>query len=184
MPLANTSRQFGSLTKFLHWTIFILFCAQYFLINRRDYFPKGDSRIIEYTLLHKSIGILLLALAVVFILWRHAGTRPKLPGSSPRWQILLARVTHSLLYIVLLLMPFSGIMMSMFSGYGASFFGLDLPMLFDENKAISGFFHEMHEIMAWIIIALVGLHIVGALYHHFKLKDNVLKRMLPFAKPD
>ena len=57
-----------------------------------------------------------------------------------------------------------------------------IPLKIAQNDTINSIGRELHEINAWILTALVAVHILAALYHHFILKDNVLKRMLPFAK--
>ena len=68
MALANTKKEFGTLTKLLHWTIFALFVVQYFLVYRREYFPKNSPEKIQYILLHKSFGLCVLFLAVLMIM--------------------------------------------------------------------------------------------------------------------
>ena len=179
MPFQNTSEKFGSLTKFLHWSIAILFFIQYFLVYRREYFPNDTREKLQYLLLHKSLGICVLFLALTMILWRKIGTRPLMPKSMTRRELLAAKSTHILLYIAMFLMPLSGIFMSIFAGYAVSFFGLfDLPMLFAKNESIGTVLYKTHVASSYLIIALVGVHTAAALYHHYIKRDNVLQRML------
>jgi cytochrome b561 len=180
MGLKNTTEKFGSLTKLLHWVIFGLFVLQYFLVYRREYFPKESAEKLQYMLLHKSIGVCLLVIALVMLLWRHAGTRPTMPKQMSGLEAGLARFIHLLLYIVMLVMPISGILMSMFGGYNISVFGwYTLPMLFQKNEALGNIMYTTHVWSSYAIIGLVGLHALAALYHHFIKHDNILKRMLP-----
>ena len=77
-------------------------------------------------------------------------------------------------------MPLCGWIMSVASERVPSFFGFfRLPLPIKPNKALALFMKESHEIIAWILVGMVVLHVLAALKHHFINKDNVLKRMLP-----
>jgi cytochrome b561 len=179
MSLVNTSKRFGMITKWLHWSIFGLFVSQFFLIYRKDYFPDHAPEKLQYMLLHKSLGVIVLLLAIFMIFWRHLGQRPQFVANMTRFEKQLAGTVHILLYTLMLAMPLTGIAMSMFSGYAVSVFGqFDLPMLVEKNKEIAGLFHEIHEWLSYAVIGIVGIHILGALIHHFIRKDETLKRML------
>lgn len=79
----------------------------------------------------------------------------------------------------MLIMPLSGLLGSITGGHDVSFFGLfDIPALSNQDKVFSNFCWSTHETCAYLLIACVILHISGALYHHFILKDNVLRRMM------
>lgn len=178
MAFKNTAEKFGSLTKLLHWAIAILFVVQYFLVYRREYLPEDSPTSLEYILLHKSLGVVVLPLALLMILWRYVGTRPIMPMNMSNLEVLFAKLTHFLLYLSMLVMPVTGYVMSCLSGYGVSLFGWKLPNPFVQNKALAGSFHEIHVLCSYVIIGLVAVHIVAALYHHFVRKDNILKRMV------
>lgn len=179
MPLENTAEKFGSLTKFLHWIIFMLFLLQYFLVYRREFLPNDTQEKMRYLLLHKSIGICVLILAAIMVYWRKIGVRPKNPSNMTSKEIIAAKYTHLLLYIVMFIMPISGILMSLYAGYAVSFFGFfNLPMLVSKNETIGGIFYQMHVFCSYFIIALVAFHAFAALYHHYVRKDDVLKRMI------
>lgn len=178
MPLQNTSEKFGTLTKSLHWAIFLLFVVQYYLVYRREYFPKDTHEKMQYLMLHKSLGVVVLLLAALMLAWRHVGTRPLMPSNMALIERKAANVSHVLLYVAMFLMPLSGIFMSMFGGYKISFFGLfDLPMLFSKNEGLGNFLYQTHVYSSYVIIGLVAIHASAALYHHYVRKDNVLTRM-------
>jgi len=180
MALKNSAEKFGSLTKLLHWLIFFLFIGQFFLVYRREYFPKNSPEKLQYILLHESLGVLLLVLALFMITWRHVGVRPTMPAHMSKFEKLIAKTTHLLLYATMLIQPLTGIAMSEYSGYEVGVFGwFKLPMLVAKNEQMGHLMSEIHEISSFVIIGLVSLHVIGALYHHFIKKDKVLLRMLP-----
>lgn len=174
----NSAEKFGSLTKFLHWLIAMLFFAQFFLVYRRAAFPKDAPEKLQYLQLHESFGITVFILGSIMIFWHFASTRPIFPMNMSRVEIFVARGIHFLLYLYMLIMPLSGVFMSLFGGYEVFFFRWELPNLLAENKELSGLFYNFHVVSAYIIGTLVVFHTFAALYHHFIRKDNVLKRIL------
>jgi len=181
MSLQNTPEKFGSLTKLLHWTIFILFMVQYFLVYRREYFPKTSPEKLQYMLLHKSFGVCVLALALTMLIWGRIGKRPAMPINMSGLEKFAAKSIHLLLYVVMFVMPITGMLMSQFAGYPVSVFGwFDMPSFFSKNESLAHFFKETHEISSFIIMGIVGIHVFAAFFHHYVRKDNVLTRMLPF----
>jgi len=174
-------KKFGFVSKCLHWGIFVLVCANFFLIWQRESFLKDDPRSLEYILLHKSIGIVIFVLAILFIFWHLVRARPALNLSKP--QRMATRSVHNLLFLLLIAMPLSGYVMSVTSNHPVSFFGLfQLPSLIGENKALSELAFQIHAACGWALIILVAMHVLAAFFHHFVSKDNVLRRMLPFGK--
>lgn len=126
--------------------------------------------------LHKAFGALVLMLVAARLVVRLSTATPANPP-IPRWELLLANVTHVLLYIFLFAVPLSGVWMSNSYGYGVSFFGLELPRLFPENKEIAHTAEEVHELLAFTLIGLVVLHVTGALKHRFIDRNDVIYRM-------
>lgn len=177
--LRNTTKKFGVFEKLIHWSIFIVISAQYYLVWGQDLFPEGAPIRDEYTLLHKSLGLVALLLGLFFVLWRRMNERPLPPYLQPRWQKVIATMTHHLLLTILILMPLLGYFMSCASGKTISFFGLyTLPNLIGPHEQLGKLLFQAHVKLGDLFIILIGLHIVAALYHHFIIKDNVLKRMI------
>lgn len=181
--MLNTKKKYGILMKFIHWSVALLFIAQFCLIYRRWALPEDAPQKIQYILLHKSFGVLLLGLALVYLIVRHLGQRPAWPAQMPKHERWLARLTHIGLAITMFAMPISGLLMSGLGGNLVKFFGYPLPTLLPVNKALSGQFYNAHVWISYTIIGLFALHVIGALVHHFIRKDDVLRRMLPFARP-
>ncbi len=183
MPLKNTPKQFGSLTKLFHWSIFILFTTQFYLIYSRWWLiPEDSPKSLDYILLHKSLGVLLVAIGLGFLIVRRLGQRPPDVSQSKKERIA-AKATHHSLLLLIVLMPVSGMLMSMFGQWGLKFFGIDLPV-FEHNPTLSKFFRDAHEWISFAVIGLVSIHVLASLFHHFIRKDNVLNRMRPFGIKD
>jgi cytochrome b561 len=140
--------------------------------------PKGPWKG-ELFDLHKSFGILVLMLGAVRIGWRLGNPWPGPVDTVPPWQRKLARVLHLLLLAMMLALPLSGWAMSSAGDHPVSFFGLfTLPPLLAVDKDLGKSLSEVHEVLAWTLLALLVLHVGAALRHHFIARDATLRRML------
>lgn len=166
------------LTKLLHWLMAALIIFMLVLGISLDEFEGA----LKGTLMgvHKSLGAMILALAIVRALWWLGQTKPALVKTLPEWVKPFINFGHNLLYAFMVIMPLSGWLMSNAAGYPVSVFGwFTLPTLVEKNMALRGAMGELHETAAWVLIAMLALHIGAAVYHHRVLKDETLTRMLP-----
>jgi cytochrome b561 len=132
-------------------------------------------------MLHKSFGITVLALMILRLYWLHHSGRPELPASVPRWEVRVSRIVQYSLYGLLIAMPIVGWVMSVLSDHIPNFFGLcnlPIPGLMP-HPALADQFFLAHQIIAYILIGLIILHILGAVKHAVVDKDKILQRMLP-----
>ncbi|MDP2122878.1 MAG: cytochrome b [Parvibaculum sp.] len=129
---------------------------------------------------HFGFGLIVLVVMVFWLGWRMSKPRPALPP-MPRWQEIAAKSVHHLLMLCVTLQPIFGLMMVTTSKRDPVAFGV-IPLKIVQNDTINGIGHVLHGINGRLLLALVLIHVAAALYHHFVLKDNVLKRMLPFGK--
>ncbi|HQS96140.1 MAG: cytochrome B [Novosphingobium sp. 17-62-19] len=130
--------------------------------------------------LHKGTGMVILVLSLARIGWRFTWTTPEWPTTMGRLQRLTAKGTHATLYVLMLVLPVTGwIMSSANSKYPISIWGLfEWPKLaVAKGSALAEVSHEGHEVLGFLMAGLVVLHIVAALHHHFIIKDNILRRM-------
>ena len=129
--------------------------------------------------LHKSFGILLVLIMLTRIVWRFVITKPEHLTSHKPWELRLAHIIHWILYLGILLILITGYLIATSENRPIEVFELfNVPAViqaFEEQEDIAGFIHEW---AAYVIMAFVGLHILGALKHHFIDKDKTLKRML------
>lgn len=178
MSLINTTETFGSLTKLLHWTLFVLFILQFYLVYQHGFVAKESPWHDRLIFLHVSFGFVTAIFALLFIFTRIIGKRPIYINTSP-FETFLAKAVHFLLYVVMLVQPLSGMMMSLAGGYDVSVFGLFTITAFaQKNEPLSHFLFQVHVWNSYMIIALVSLHALAALFHHFIRRDRVLIRMI------
>ncbi len=100
----------------------------------------------------------------------------------PRWQALLAKAAHIALYGLMIVLPLSGWLMLSAAGKPIPFFAWELPPLVAPSKSVAKAIAEVHETIASVGYALIGLHAAAALFHHYLLRDNTLRLMLPGAR--
>lgn len=119
-------------------------------------------------------------LAVVRLLWRNANTQPALPDKLNPLERFAAHATHGLLYAAMFILPLSGYVDSSAGGYHIAFFDLfELPLLIPENKTVFDIALLIHQLVGYGLIGPLVLHLGAVAKHHFVLRDNVLRRMLP-----
>ncbi len=153
--------------KILHWLMGAL--VIFMLIN-------------GYFTWHKAVGVTLLFLFGLRIILR-AVSSDDLVTRPPTLQERAAYAGHILLYFLMFAIPATGLLRSLYAGSKIKFFGLfEINSFLTANKPLTGFFRETHAMLTNILWAVVAAHILAALYHHFILKDETLRRMLFMSK--
>lgn len=183
MSLRNSVLNYGSLAKFFHWAVALLIFVMLGLGLYMTGLDPSPFMFSTYTW-HKSLGLVVLLLAVLRLGWRLYSKPPRfLRDQMKSWEIKLAHITHFLLYICMFAMPLSGwLMISADHNPDPTIFGFEIPALISPNPDLLPVFHSVHFLTAWGLIALILLHGAGALKHHFINKDRSLIRMLPFGR--
>ena len=178
MQLKNTLTRYGAVAQLFHWLIVVLIITQFVLAKRAE----GLAPVAKIGVLatHKSVGITILALALLRLAWRLLNPVPPAPATTPRWQQRAAHASHFLLYALLFITPVLGWLMSSARNFSVSWWGLvTLPDFIEPNRQTYEVLHEVHEIMAYTLATIAVIHIAAALKHHFADRDDVLRRMLP-----
>ncbi|KQU61768.1 cytochrome B [Sphingomonas sp. Leaf339] len=171
----DTIARYSRVAMWFHWTIAV------FVIANLAIGLLHDSVLGFAFPIHKALGITVLALTAARLAWRLAHRAPPLPAHTPAWERGAAHATHWALYLLMIALPVTGWLMVSGSAQRRplTWFGLfDIPYL-PVGKAAGGFGHESHEILGWVMLALVVLHIGAALRHRLILRDHVLARMAP-----
>lgn len=182
MDMRNTTDRWGAVAQLLHWLIVALIVIQAALGITGRLLPLGVEKL-ALLARHKSIGITILALTALRLLWRWLNPTPPLPSNLRLHERVLAHCTHAGLYVLLLVMPVTGWVMSSARGFPVSWFGLyQLPDLVPKSERLYEAMVTTHALLAVALALTVTLHIAAAIQHHFVLKDDVLRRMLPFGR--
>lgn len=129
--------------------------------------------------LHKNIATLILFLIIIRIFWRYTHPAPKLPDSISSTMKRIAHVAHIMLYLILIILPISGCLLSWGAGYNVPVAYLfNIPQWVNKNAQIVAIVKPIHIYLSWFAGGLVVLHILAALKHHFIDKDSVLLSMM------
>jgi|CXWL01.1.fsa_nt_gi cytochrome b561 len=182
MCFKNTLQTYGVVAKIFHWLMAILVIALLVVgLIMADMENSPDK--FKLIGIHKEVGIVVLFLAALRLGWKVLDVSPLLPNSIGKLAQLGAKLLHLSLYALMFAMPITGWLMSSAAGFPVSMFGLfTMPNLVAPDKEFKHDMNELHETLAWVLIALIVLHLLAALLHHFYYKDNVLTRMLPNLK--
>ena len=130
--------------------------------------------------LHFTFGIIILAVAMVRLLWRLGHNEPEPEAGIPLWQITTARIVYWSLYLLLFIVPILGWINASWRNMPIVMFGLELPKLVATRSPGWQWTGDVHGLLAnYAMLILVGLHVLAALYHYFIRHDRVLQRMLP-----
>lgn len=179
MPLRNTPQQWGALAKTLHWGMALMILALFVLGWVAQGWPLSPTKI-RLFFWHKSLGMLVLTLALIRILLRLYDPPPPLPPGLPAWERGLARANHGALYGIMLAMPLSGWVINSAAKFPFKVFGLvPLPALVAPDKAVQQLAEGVHLTLFWAFSGLLGLHVAAALRHHWIRGNDILLRMLP-----
>jgi cytochrome b561 len=174
----RTRDRYGAAAKIFHWLIFLLLGAQYAVGSIMPHI--GRNTLNEgWVNWHLSIGAAILFVIIVRFAWRLM-MPVALPSSLEPWEYYLSRFTHIVLYGLVLVMTLLGWAAANARGWDVKLFGfITLPALAPNG---SGWGHEagdIHNVLVYVLLGFIGLHVAGALYHYFIRRDQVLQRMLP-----
>jgi len=184
----GSSARYSAGAILIHWLTAAAFAFQIGLGWRLDG-PNGPQTFAAFQL-HKSVGITILLLTLARIAWRLTHRPPPLPALAPIERIG-ATAVHHLFYVLLILMPLSGwlIVSSSKVAIPTFLYGTvpwphipGIAGLAPAAKAmVNDVAGETHEIMAWIALAAIALHVLGALKHQLFERGDYLARMVPFG---
>lgn len=177
--MLDSPRRYSSPAIVLHWITALLMAAVLLLPLYWEQLEGPVKR--DYVNLHKSIGVVIIVVAVIRLAWRFIDPPPELPAENAPWIRLSAMAGHVLLYVLMLGLPVLGVLFSWANGRPVPVFGLfEIPAPYEANKALG---HTLEEIHVWVgltaLPAMILLHAVAAFWHHYVLKDGLLFRIIP-----
>jgi cytochrome b561 len=177
IPIRNTENRFGIAAILIHWLMALLIIGLLSLGLYMTRIPISAEKL-KYFGWHKEFGVLVLMLVIVRLTWRLTNQLPTL-AELPSWERMAARVAHWMFYGFMFLLPITGWLMTSAAGLPPSFFGLFvLPSLVPPSDDQRILFAEIHEWLAYGLIATLCMH-VGATFKHYLIdRDQILQRML------
>lgn len=185
---ARTPRdRYSAVAIALHWVIaaaILAMLAMGLIMAHGGLAPADKFKIYQ---LHKSVGLTILALVVVRLLWRLTHRPPPLPADMPAWEQHAAEGTHGVLYLFMLGLPLAGWALVSVAPLNLPtlWFGLfrvpDLSFLtaLASKPVLAPIFTAIHRYGAYVLIAILALHVGAALRHYLVVHDFVLQRMVP-----
>lgn len=177
VTLSRYAAGYDGVAKFLHWLVVLLIVAQFVIGWTMPDIHKG-TRPDGLIAWHLGVGATLIAAIVVRIVWRL--THPPAPASLSPLLSVVSRVTHGALYLALLAVPVLGWANASSRGWSVKLLGLlPYPAISSVGSSVGHEMGDIHGYLAWVLFALIVLHVAAALFHRFVLKDQVLQRMLP-----
>jgi cytochrome b561 len=170
--------RYSAIAQALHWATAILVVTAFI-------YGLGGSEARVYSAareferrLHETLGLCVFVLTLIRLSWRAVDRQPD-PPAVPRWMGLAAKLVQLLLYALLLAAPATAITGAWLEGHAVTWLGGDIGPWLRESHSLGQAMAELHGWLGDAILWLAGLHAAAALYHHFFLRDAVLRSMLP-----
>ncbi len=167
--------RYGRLAVAIHWLSAALILTQVWLGFTFHDLPKGTPERAEYFLWHKTVGVVILLLALSRLAVRLIDAPPPYPADFPKWERAVAVWTHRAFYFLIIALPVTGLAAVSKGGAWTDLaFGMNFPTL--PIPAIGG----AHEILVFATIGLLAIHVLAALKNQFLNRGPVADRMPPF----
>jgi cytochrome b561 len=132
--------------------------------------------------IHAVVGLAVMALALARLLWRRLSPPPTYPEGVSELAKRLSQTVHLLLYALMIILPIAGIVAFVWHARVFDFGLFKLDFGVPSTKPVYEAAEELHEMLAFSLFGLAGLHGLAALWHHFVQKDGILGRMWPLRK--
>lgn len=175
----RTTARYGMPLIALHWVMLVLLVAVYACMELTEFYAKGSAIRESLKTWHYLLGLTVFVLVWLRLLARLAGGVPPIVPSPPRWQLRVAHAVEVAIYLFVIVMPVLGLLSVNADGKTISVLGFDLPALIGKNRGVAAQLEELHESIGNAGYALIGIHALAALIHHYVQRDNTLKRMWP-----
>ena len=183
MQLSNEQTRYGLVSVVLHWLIALLTLTLFVVgvwMVELDYY---DSWYQQAPWWHKGLGVVVICLLVFRWCWQRFDTVPDELGSIASWQLISAKIVHVLMNGLIIVIGVSGYLIVTAKGKALLVFDwFAIPAMVTGVDNLEDIAGQLHAVFAYLLIALVGLHMFAALIHHFFYRDKTLTRMLGFNK--
>lgn len=171
---------YGTVSRLLHWAMAVLILAM--IPVGLTMIQEGLERPVQDALyiFHKNVGSLLLVLIMVRLSWRLLHPAPPLPHHMPRAMRVAAKANHAGLYLAIMVMGVTGYLRVRLGGFPIEYLdAIGMPALPAKNEPAAEVAEAVHYATAWVLMALVAIHIAAAVFHGLVRRDGVFSRMWP-----
>jgi cytochrome b561 len=177
--IRNTASGWGSVSRWFHWILGAAIIGMIAYGWWMNHVPPRADRFFHRSI-HADVGYVVLLLTVLRLVWRGVNPTPGLSVDTPRWQRIAAHISHGALYLVTILVAMLGWAMSGASTHDYSnWFGLfDVPKFTSLDRAAARAFGHLHILFAYVLLALIVLHVAAAAWHHLVRRDRIAMRMV------
>lgn len=167
--------RFNLLARLLHWSMALAILAMLFIGVGMMTSLMWRPWLLD---LHQPLGIAILLLAFVRLLNRLRNGAPALPNDIPRWQALAASASHWVLYAFMIFLPLLGWGMRSAGGWPLTMIpGVTLPGIVPVDPFWYALLRDAHGLFAWLLFAVVLMHLAAALIHAWVRRDAVFSTM-------
>jgi len=175
MNVFNSQKEYGLLAKLFHWITFVILIAQipfgFYLVGL-----EFSDRRIDLENIHILIGIAIFYITLFRLVWKFFNSSPTEGNSFFKGQILIAKANHFFLYLSIFTITISGILKKLYMGEKLNFLFFSYGFKKD-NFQLADLYYEVHIYANYFLIALVALHILAVIVHHFVFKDKILNKI-------
>ena len=176
MQLFNTKIKYGLLAKLFHWITFVALIIQvpfgFYLVGL-----EFSDRRIDLENIHILVGITIFYITLFRLIWKFLNPSPKEWKNHFKGQALIASTNHFLLYLTVFAITVSGMLKKLYMGETLNFIFFKYGFEKD-NFVLADAYYEVHIYANYLLLALVSLHILAVIIHHFVFKDKILKKIL------
>jgi cytochrome b561 len=179
MSMRSSRFRYGIMAQLLHWLTVVLVGTAYIVSpgGREERIYSAAFDFARQT--HETVGIVVFALVLLRVSWRLLEPAPR-PAPMAPWMRYSASATHLALYALLLAIPLTAIVGAWLEAHPLTIFGIgNVEPMLPQNHNLGQSIAHIHTILGNVIIWLAGLHAAAALFHHFVLRDDTLRSMLP-----
>ena len=162
----------------VHWLTLVLIAGAYITGQLKEAFEDTPTEALIKDW-HALLGLTVLGLVVLRIALRAVSRTPEIEPAPPRWQARIATLVHLALYGLMILLPLTGWLTLSANGETVAWFGQTLPALVGPSRGLAHTLEDVHEAIANAGYFLIGLHAAAALFHHYVVRDNTLRLMVP-----
>ena len=175
--MRDEQERYGGVAIFFHWTMALLVVIVSILGLLHDSWSKATQS--NWINIHALIGLAAWVLLMLRFAWRLSHRPPDLPADVGEFARRVSYTVHLLMYLLLFVIPAFGIVTFIWHGRIFDFGLFRIDPHVPSDRAIFHPTEDIHGYLAYGLFALIGLHLLGVLWHHFARRDQVLQRMWP-----